>query len=107
MAIIRDGELVYAKGWGVQRAGESSPITEQTVFPAASLSKPVFAYGALMLVRDGMLDLDRSLSDYLKEPYIQGDDRLQKITARMLSSSKVVGGFSGSRPASLHNRALI
>jgi CubicO group peptidase (beta-lactamase class C family) len=75
LAIVRDGELVYSKGWGVQRAGESSPITEKTVFPAASLTKPVFAYGALVLVRDGMLDLDRSLSDYLEEPYIQGDDR--------------------------------
>ena len=96
LAIVRDGELVYSKGWGVQRAGESSPITEQTVFPAASLSKPVFAYGALMLVRDGMLDLDRSLSDYLKEPYIQGDDRLQKITARMVLSHTT--GFPNWRP---------
>ena len=96
LAIIRDGELVYSKGWGVQRAGESSPITEQTVFPAASLTKPVFAYGALVLVRDGMLDLDRSLSDYLKEPYIQGDDRLQKITARMVLSHTT--GFPNWRP---------
>ncbi len=96
LAIIRDGELVYSKGWGVQRTGESYSINEQTVFPAASLTKPVFAYGALMLVRDGMLDLDRSLSDYLKEPYIQGDDRLQKITARMVLSHTT--GFPNWRP---------
>ena len=38
LAIIRDGELVYSKGWGVKRAGESSPLNEQTVFPAASLT---------------------------------------------------------------------
>jgi len=96
LAIIRDGELVYSKVWGVKRAGEGSPINEQTVFPAASLTKPVFAYGALMLVRDGMLDLDRSLSDYLKEPYIQDDDRLQKITARMVLSHTT--GFPNWRP---------
>lgn len=59
LAINRGGELVYSKGRGVPRMGESSPINAQTVFPAASLTKPVFAYGALMLVRDGMLDLDR------------------------------------------------
>jgi CubicO group peptidase (beta-lactamase class C family) len=96
LAIIRDGELVFSKGWGVQRAGESFPINEQTVFPAASLTKPVFAYGALVLVRDGRLDLDRSLSDYLEEPYIQGDDRLQKITARMVLSHTT--GFPNWRP---------
>ena len=75
MAIIIDGKLALSKGWGVKRNGEGSQINEQTLFPAASLTKPVFAYGALILVRDGRLDLDRSLSDYLDKPYIQGDDR--------------------------------
>ena len=96
LAIIRNGELVYSKGWGVQRAGENSPITAQTVFPAASLTKPVFAYGVLLLVHDGTLDLDRSLSDYLDEPYIQGDDRIKKITAQMVLSHTT--GFPNWRP---------
>lgn len=96
MSIIRNGELVYSKGWGVKRIGEGAQINEQTIFPAASLTKPVFAYGAMMLVKDGRLDLDRSLSDYLDDPYIQGDDRLQKITARMVLSHTT--GFPNWRP---------
>jgi len=76
VAIVRDGELVFSNGWGVKRIGERSQVNEQTLFPAASLTKPVFAYGALVLVRDGRLDLDHSLSEYLDEPYVQGDDRL-------------------------------
>ena len=96
MAIVRDGEFVFSKGWGVKRIREGSQVNEQTFFPAASLTKPVFAYGALVLVRDGRLDLDRSLSDYLDEPYIQGDDRLQKITARMVLSHTT--GFPNWRP---------
>ena len=96
MSIIRDGELVYSKGWGVKRIGKGAQINEQTIFPAASLTKPVFAYGAMKLVRDGRLDLDRSLSDYLDVPYIQGDDRLQKITARMVLSHTT--GFPNWRP---------
>ena len=96
MAIIRDGELVYSKGWGVKRIGEGVQINELTIFPAASLTKPVFAYGVLMLVRDGRLDLDRSLSDYLDKPYIQGDDRIEKITARMVLSHST--GFPNWRP---------
>ncbi len=96
MSIIRDGELVYSKGWGVKRIGEGAQIDERTIFPAASLTKPVFAYGAMKLVRDGRLDLDRSLSDYLDVPYIQEDDRLQKITARMVLSHTT--GFPNWRP---------
>jgi CubicO group peptidase (beta-lactamase class C family) len=96
MAIIRDGELAFAKGWGVKRIDKGSQINEPTPFPAASLTKPVFAYGVLMLVRDGRLNLDRSLSDYLDKPYIQGDDRLPKITARMVLSHTT--GFPNWRP---------
>ncbi|MBW2412160.1 MAG: beta-lactamase family protein, partial [Deltaproteobacteria bacterium] len=81
VAVVRNGEIEYSGNWGKRRADKDAPIDEQTLFPAASLTKPVFAYGALMLVRDGKLDLDRSLSDYLDEPYIEGDQRLTKITA--------------------------
>ena len=96
VAIVRNGEVYFSKGWGKLRADKDAPINDQTLFPAASLTKPVFAYGTLMLVRDGRLDLDRSLSDYLDEPYIQGDDRLTKITARMVLSH--TSGFPNWRP---------
>jgi len=96
VAIARNGEVYFSKGWGKLRADKDTPVNDQTLFPAASLTKPVFAYGALMLVRDGRLDLDRSLSDYLDEPYIEGDDRLTKITARMVLSH--TSGFPNWRP---------
>jgi len=96
VAIVRNGEIYLSKSWGKRRADKDSPINDQTLFPAASLTKPVFAYGALMLVRDGRLDLDRSLSDYLDKPYIEGDDRLRKITARMVLSH--TSGFPNWRP---------
>ena len=96
VAVVRNGEIEYSGNWGKRRADKDAPIDEQTLFPAASLTKPVFAYGALMLVRDGKLDLDRSLSDYLDEPYIEGDQRLTKITARMVLSH--TSGFPNWRP---------
>jgi CubicO group peptidase (beta-lactamase class C family) len=96
VAIVRNGEVYFSKGWGKLRADKDAPINDQTLFPAASLTKPVFAYGALMLVRDGKLDLDRSLSDYLDEPYIEGDDRLTRITARLVLSH--TSGFPNWRP---------
>ena len=96
MAIIRDGEIVYSKAWGVHRAGVGSQIDEQTLFEAASLTKPVFAYGVLKLVRDKKIDLDKPLSEYLQEPYIKKDERIHKITARMVLSH--TSGLPNWRP---------
>jgi len=96
MAIIRDGEIVYSKAWGVKRAGEGSQIDEQTLFEAASLTKPVFAYGVFKLIRDKKIDLDKPLSEYLQEPYIKEDERIHKITARMVLSH--TSGLPNWRP---------
>jgi CubicO group peptidase (beta-lactamase class C family) len=96
MAIIRNGEIVYSKAWGVQRAGEASQIDEQTLFEAASLTKPVFAYGVFKLVRDKKIDLDKPLSEYLQEPYIKEDERIHKITSRMVLSH--TSGLPNWRP---------
>ncbi len=50
---------------------EGSPsVTENTIFQAASLSKPVFAYGVMLLARQGVIELDRPLADYLPDGYL-------------------------------------
>jgi len=60
-----------------------------TVFEAASLSKPVFAYAVLKLVDEGKLDLDTPLTKYLPGNYDVGDDaRLNQITARHVLSHR-------------------
>ena len=60
-------------------------VTNETTFEAASLSKPVFAYGVLKLVEQGKLGLDVPLTTYLAKPYVE-DERLGKITARIVLS---------------------
>jgi hypothetical protein len=50
IALIQRGKTIWVHGFGVKKAGTSQPVTGETVFEAASLSKPVFAYGALKLV---------------------------------------------------------
>jgi len=87
IAVVRDDKVIYLQCWGVKCVENNSPITKQTLFETASLTKPVFAYGVYTLVRDGKLELDRPLSEYLQKPTIKGDDeRFQKITARMVLS---------------------
>lgn len=95
LALIRGGKTYWVHGFGVRDAKSGQPVVEETIFEAASLSKPVFAYGVLKLVDQGKLDLDAPLSKYLAKPYIEGDPRLDKITARYVLSHRT--GFPNWR----------
>jgi len=95
IAGIQRGKTIWVHGFGVKEDGTSQPVTAETVFEAASLSKPVFAYGVLKLVDRGKLGLDVPLTTYLPKPYIPGDQRLAKITARIVLSHRT--GFPNWR----------
>ena len=94
IALIRGGETVWLCGFGVKSTETMEPVSDDTVFQAASLSKPVFAYAVLQLVDEGGFDLDKPLLDYVPEEYIEksffqgpiGDERFRKITARHVMS---------------------
>lgn len=87
IALIRDGEVVWHHGFGVKNNKTKERVDDATVFEAASLSKPVFAYAVLRLVDEGKFDLDKPLNQYLPGHYDVGDDaRLGKITARHVLS---------------------
>ena len=60
-------------------------MSEETVFEAASLGKPVFAYAVLRLVDAGVIDLDRPLFDYLPIPDAN-NPRMKRVTARHVLS---------------------
>ena len=59
-------------------------LDEQSIFEAASLSKPVFAYFVMKLVDKGQLNLDTPLYKYMPYPDIEKDERYKFITARMV-----------------------
>jgi CubicO group peptidase (beta-lactamase class C family) len=82
VALVKDAKAVWSKGFGVRSAESREPVTTETIFEAASLSKPVFAYAVLKLCEKGALDLDKPLSEYLPQPYIADDPRIKQVTAR-------------------------
>ena len=95
MVVIRGNSVVYSNGFGLIKADSTQPVTTSTLFEAASLSKPVFAYAVLQLVEEKVLDLDKPLYEYLPYPDAAADARYQKITARMVLSHQ--SGFPNWR----------
>jgi CubicO group peptidase (beta-lactamase class C family) len=71
--------------FGVKHAESGEPVTEHTVFEAASLSKPMFAYAVLRLVDRGEWDLDAPLWNTLEYDRLAHDERARLITTRRSS----------------------
>jgi CubicO group peptidase (beta-lactamase class C family) len=99
IAVIHDGELLWSGAYGVKNTRTGEPVDENTIFEAASLTKPFFAYLVMKMVERGEIDLDRPLVEYASQEYIeQGyishsmdredfrSDWFKQITARMVLS---------------------
>ncbi|HEV7508329.1 MAG TPA: serine hydrolase [Thermoanaerobaculia bacterium] len=86
IAVIRDGKLFWSGAFGVRDLATGAPVRKDTLFEAASLSKPIVAYIALRLVDRGVLDLDTPLSQYLSYDRLQHEERARLITARRILS---------------------
>jgi len=90
MAIINDHQVIYRKAFGAKNSETGTSNDEETIFGAASFSKPVFAYLVMQLAEEGTIDLDRPLDQYLEQSLVdypayadlRGDDRYRQITAR-------------------------
>ena len=60
VAIVKDGKVVLAKGYGVRKLGEAAPVTAQSLFRIASNTKAFTTAALAMLVDEGKLALGRS-----------------------------------------------
>ena len=85
IGVLQDGRLVWQRYEGIADVETRRPVTADSLFPAASLGKPVFAYAALRLVDDGKLDLDRPLKSYVPD-HAPADVRGDKVTPRQVLS---------------------
>ncbi|HQC95531.1 MAG TPA: serine hydrolase domain-containing protein [Aquabacterium sp.] len=95
-AVVQDRELRFVTA--AQGCAADEALTPDSIFQAASLSKPVFAYAVLKLAQQGKIDLDAPLLQYLpggyehrREPHLPdspadrvSDPRLRAVTARMV-----------------------
>ncbi len=105
IAVIRDQQIHWAKGYGVADVATGAPVNAETMFQAASISKPVAALGVLRAVQDGLFTLDTDINKILTSWKLNGGEftRQRPVTPRMLTShTSGLGdgfGFPGYDPA--------
>lgn len=80
LAVVEDGKIVKADGYGLSDVETNSPATPQTVYKAASLSKQFVAAAIMLLVQDGKIQLDDKASKFLDGT----PDTWKEITVREL-----------------------
>jgi CubicO group peptidase (beta-lactamase class C family) len=109
MAVINEGKIDWARGYGVVKAGDDTPVTTETLFEAASSTKLLTSAITLRLVEQGWLDLDEDVNKQLKSWKIPENHftRQHKVTLRLLLThqsglNRPDGGFDwedGSAPS--------
>lgn len=105
VAVIRDFEIHWAKGYGVADVETGAPVDTETLFQAASISKPVAAMAVMRAVQDGLFTLDTDINDILTSWTLDGGGFTQDrpVTPRTLTShTSGLGdgfGFPGYHPS--------
>jgi CubicO group peptidase (beta-lactamase class C family) len=82
VALLEGGKICDVLCFGSTDAGGANPVTQATVFQAASLSKQALLYAVLQTIDIGKLELDRPLTHYVESPHYQPESGLDRITAR-------------------------
>jgi len=100
MAVIQDGEISWARAWGMADVDTQRAASTATLFQAASISKPVAATAMLTFVQDGRLDLDTDVNTYLTSWQVPANTftREAPVTLREIvthTAGFTVHGFPG------------
>jgi CubicO group peptidase (beta-lactamase class C family) len=103
IAVIKDYKIDWAKGYGWADVEEKRPVTVDTKFQAASISKSINSLGILKLVQQGKINLEADINDYLKTWKFSYDSvsKNKKISLANLLSHTAglsVHGFGGYTP---------
>ncbi|WP_429911089.1 serine hydrolase domain-containing protein [Glycocaulis sp.] len=94
LALIADGNVVFAEAFGWRDVANELPLQTDTVMHGASLTKAAFGYMVVQLADEGLIDLDAPISGILPRPLpeyerygdLEGDERWRLLTPRILLS---------------------
>ena len=100
IAVINNGKIQWAKGYGVMDKVSKAPVTKQTIFQ--TVSQPLTAYGALRLVEQNKVSLNKDINNYLKSWKVPENEftKKKKVTIKHLLNHSAgikhhgIGGYS-------------
>ena len=100
IAVIHNYMIEWERGYGFADVSENRPVTEKTLFQAASISKSLNGVGVLKLVQDKILNLNTDINKYLvkwKFPYDSISNNKKITIANLLSHTAglTISGFPG------------
>lgn len=100
IALINEGKIEWARGYGLLESGGKEPVTTETLFQAASNSKSLTAMVVLRLIEQGKLDLDSDVNKWLVSWKVPENEftKDQKVTVRRLlahTAGVSIPGFLG------------
>jgi CubicO group peptidase (beta-lactamase class C family) len=79
LGVLRDGKATI-RGFGVTSVEDPLPVTADTIFPLASISKTVTALAVMRLVEQGKLDLHAPVRTYLRDFHVQDEAASRDVT---------------------------
>ncbi len=98
ISVVREGEVIYARGFGVRKLGEDAKVDEHTVFGVASTTKAMTATALGMLVDEGILHWDDTVREHLPWFGLSNPWVSEMVTVRDLLSHRVgIGRMTGNR----------
>src|SRR5437868_3860885 len=100
VAFFEQGQIAWTRTYGFADVAAKAPVTPETLFQAASISKPVSALAMLRLVQEGKLNLDEDVNAKLRAWKVPENEftKEQKVTLRRIvshSAGLTVHGFPG------------
>src|SRR5690606_20194028 len=96
VGIVKDGKVVYAKGFGEQQLGSKDLVDANTVFSIASVSKNITAAALGILVDEGLISWDDKITDHipwfqLKDPWVSKEMTIRDALTHQVGLGRILG----------------
>ena len=98
VAVVKDGQVVHAKGYGVRRAGAPDAVDADTLFGIASNTKAFTCTAISILAEDGKLDWDDPVTKHLPDFQMYDPWVTRELTLRDLVTHRGGTGAGAGRP---------
>jgi CubicO group peptidase (beta-lactamase class C family) len=85
IVVVRDGKVAYQEGFGVTEVNKGAPVGANTLFKVGSISKSITALAVALLVQEGKVKWDDSLSSHIPE-LTEANPLVARLTIRQILS---------------------